>query len=71
VAWRQAGWAWHALRAGRLRSHLRGALSALPLLPAMWRERPALRRSAAVPVEVAVPPHRLRGHTWESRVSGR
>ena len=27
VAWRQAGWAWHALRGGRLRSHLRGAAS--------------------------------------------
>lgn len=65
VAGRQAGWAWHALRGGRLRSHLRGALSALPLLPAMWRERRALRRSAQVPVELAVPPHRLRGHAWE------
>jgi GT2 family glycosyltransferase len=67
VAWRQAGWTWHALRAGRLRSHLRGALSALPLLPAMWRERRPLRRVAQVPVEVAVPAHRLRGHTWEAR----
>jgi GT2 family glycosyltransferase len=67
VAWRQAGWAWHALRAGRLGSHLRGALSALPMLPAMWRERGALRRSAQVPVEQAVPAHRLRGHTWEAR----
>jgi GT2 family glycosyltransferase len=67
VAWRQAGWAWHALRAGRLRSHLGGALSALPLLPAMWRERGALRDGARVPIEEAVPPHPLRGHSWAPR----
>jgi GT2 family glycosyltransferase len=66
VAWRQAGWAWHALRGGRLGSHLGGARSALPLLPAMWRERRALRRTAAVPVETAVPPHPLRGHSWHA-----
>jgi GT2 family glycosyltransferase len=64
VAWRQASWAWHALRAGRLRSHLGGALSALPLLPAMWRERGALQESARVPIEEAVAPHPLRGHSW-------
>jgi GT2 family glycosyltransferase len=64
VAWRQAGWAWHALRARRLRSHVRGALSAVPLLPAMWSERRALRAGASVPVEQVVPAHPLRGHTW-------
>ena len=64
VAWRQAGWAWHALRAGRLGTHLRGALSAVPLLPAMWRERRALRQRSRVPIEQAVPAHPLRGHTW-------
>jgi GT2 family glycosyltransferase len=64
VAWRQAGWTWHAARAGRLRAHLRGAISALPLLPAMWRERRALMEAAAVPVESAVPAHSLRGHSW-------
>jgi GT2 family glycosyltransferase len=64
VAWRQAGWAWHALRAGRLRAHVGGALSALPLLPAMWRERRALREGAIVPISEVVPPHPLRGHTW-------
>jgi GT2 family glycosyltransferase len=67
VAWRQAGWAWHALRAGRLGSHLAGAVSASSLLPAMWRERRALRRDASVPVEEVVPAHPLRGHTWEPR----
>jgi hypothetical protein len=63
VLWRQAGWAWHALRSRRLTSHLRGALSALPLLPAMWRERRALR-AFPVAIEQAVPPHPLRGNTW-------
>jgi GT2 family glycosyltransferase len=67
VAWRQAGWAWHALRAGRLGSHVRGALSAVPLLPAMWLERRALREGASVRVEDVVPPHTLRGHTWAPR----
>jgi GT2 family glycosyltransferase len=67
VAWRQAGWAWHAARTRRLGSHLRGALSAFPLLPSMWRERRALREGAKVPVEEVVPPHPLRGHTWAPR----
>jgi GT2 family glycosyltransferase len=61
VAYRQLAWLWHALRAGRLRSHLGGALAAAPLLPAMWRERRPLRRAARVPVEQAVPAHPLRG----------
>lgn len=55
VAYRQAGWMWHALCEGRLRAHLRAAASALPLLPAILRERAALRRASVVPVEVAVP----------------
>jgi GT2 family glycosyltransferase len=67
VAYRQAGWAWHALRDRRLRSHLRGALSALPLLPAMWRERSVLRRAAVVRVESVVPPHPLRGQVGAER----
>jgi hypothetical protein len=67
VTWRQAGWAWHALRDRRLGSHLRGAAAALPLLPAMWRERRALRRAAVVPVEQAVPPHPLRGQVSAQR----
>ena len=43
VAYRQLGWAWHALREGRLRAHLGGAVAALPLLPAMLRERRSLQ----------------------------
>jgi len=61
VAYRQAGWAWHALRAGRLRAHLGGALAALPLLPAMLRERRTLRERARVPIERAIPARPLRG----------
>jgi GT2 family glycosyltransferase len=61
IAYRQAGWAWHALRAGRLRAHLRAAAGALPLLPAMLRERRAVRRGARVPVEAVVPALPLRG----------
>jgi GT2 family glycosyltransferase len=67
VAWRQAGWAWHAARERRLGSFLRGAAAAVPLLPAMWGERRALREASKVAVEEAVPPHPLRGHTWAPR----
>jgi GT2 family glycosyltransferase len=61
VAYRQAAWAWHAARAGELRSHLAGVRMALPLLPAFVRERRGLRREAVVPVEEAVPPRPIRG----------
>jgi len=59
VAYRQLGWAWHALLERRLRAHLRGARSALPLIPAMLRERRAAAR-APVPIEQAVPPRPIR-----------
>jgi GT2 family glycosyltransferase len=61
VAYRQLGWAWHALRGGRLRAHLRGALAALPLMPAMLRDRRALRGRAAVSMDTAVPARPIRG----------
>jgi GT2 family glycosyltransferase len=61
VLYRQLGWAWHARREGRLRAQLHGAVSALPLLPQMLRERRALLASAVVPVEVAVPSRPIRG----------
>jgi GT2 family glycosyltransferase len=41
VLYRQAGWAWAALRQRRLRAHLEGARSALHELPAVLRERRA------------------------------
>ena len=58
VAYRQAGWALHAAREGRLRAHLAASAAALPLLPAMLRDRRRLRRTAEVSVEAAVPPDR-------------
>jgi GT2 family glycosyltransferase len=61
VLYRQLGWAWHAFREGRLRAQIDGAVSALPLLPQMLRERRALLSRAKVPVEVAVPKRPIRG----------
>jgi GT2 family glycosyltransferase len=61
VAYRQLGWAWHARRERRLRAHLRGVVAAAPLLRHALRQRRALRRTATVPVEVAVPRTAIRG----------
>jgi GT2 family glycosyltransferase len=61
VAYRQAAWLWHALRAGEARSFLGGAAAALPLLPVMLRERRVQRRAAVVPVEAVVPARPWRG----------
>jgi GT2 family glycosyltransferase len=61
VAYRQLGWAWHALRERRLWAHLRALASAAPLLPAALRARPALRRGARVPIETVVPASPVRG----------
>lgn len=60
VAYRQLGWAWHALLERRLRAHLGGALAALPLLRSMLRDRRRLRREAVVSIESAVPPRPIR-----------
>ena len=70
VAYRQLGWAWHAARAGRLRAHLRGAAAAVPLLPAMLRERAALRRAARVPIADVVPALPLRGFAADRMRAG-
>ncbi len=61
VAYRQLGWAVHALRRRRLGAHLRGARAALPLLPTMLRERRALRRAARVSMDEVVPSRPIRG----------
>jgi GT2 family glycosyltransferase len=61
VAYRQLGWAWHAARAGRLGEHLAGVRMALPLLPAFVRERRALRATAVVGIDAAIPARPLRG----------
>jgi GT2 family glycosyltransferase len=61
VAYRQAAWIVQAAREGGLREHLRGLGMALPVLPAMLRERRSLRRRAVVPIEQAVPALPWRG----------
>jgi hypothetical protein len=61
VAYRQAGWLWHAAREGRLVEHLRGLATAVPMLPAALRARGELRRRAVVGIEVAVPRQPIRG----------
>jgi GT2 family glycosyltransferase len=61
VAYRQLGWAWHALRERRLGTHLRAMLSALPLLGDAWRERRRLAAFARVPISEAVPARPFRG----------
>jgi GT2 family glycosyltransferase len=61
VAYRQAAWAWHALREGRLAAHLRAASSALPLLPQMLRERRMLRQTTRVALPEVVPRRPIRG----------
>jgi GT2 family glycosyltransferase len=61
VAYRQAGWAWHALRERRLGWHLRGFAAGLRLLPGVLRERAELLPGARVPIEVVVPSRPFRG----------
>jgi len=61
VLYRQAAWAVAAARRGVLGAHLRGLAAALPLLPAMLRERRALRRAAAMPIEAVVDDRAWRG----------
>ena len=61
VLYRQAAWLWHGLRAGTAGALVSGTAAALPLVPAMLRERRALRRSALVPIEVVVPARPWRG----------
>jgi GT2 family glycosyltransferase len=61
VAYRQLSWIAAAAREGRLGEHLRGLAIALPAVPATLRERRALRRTAAMPIEAVVPPLPWRG----------
>lgn len=61
VLYRQVAWLVAAARRGTLRAHLGGLAAAVPLLPAMLRERRALRRRAAVPIEAVVEDRPWRG----------
>lgn len=73
VAYRQCGWAWHAMREQRLRTHLRALGSALPLLPSARPERRRLYRDAIISIEQVVPARPFRGPRAEGhpgRLSG-
>jgi len=61
VAYRQLGWAWHALRERRLGGHLRALAAAAPLLPAAFRARRAAKAHVRVPIETVVPKRPFRG----------
>jgi GT2 family glycosyltransferase len=61
VAYRQLGWAWHALRDGVLCDFLAGALQALPMIPGAVRSRPQLRNGAVITIGEAVPARPIRG----------
>jgi GT2 family glycosyltransferase len=61
ILYRQLGWAWHALLEGHLWAQLTGTLAAVPLVPAMLRERRRLRRGAARTIEEVVPRRPIRG----------
>ena len=61
VAYRQLSWLSSAARERRLREHASGLAAAVPALPAMLRERRALRRAARVPIEQAVAARPWRG----------
>jgi len=61
VLYRQAAWLAQSVRAGEGRAFLQGLRSALPLVPAMLRERGEVRRGAVTPVEQAVPARPWRG----------
>jgi GT2 family glycosyltransferase len=61
VAYRQLGWAWHALRERRLAAHLSALASALPLLAGALAARRRLLRAARVPIAEAIPARPVRG----------
>jgi GT2 family glycosyltransferase len=71
VAYRQLGWAWHALRERRLRAHLRALAAAVPILPAAVRERRGLRAAAVVPISTVIPSRPWRGAAAGGHPSGR
>lgn len=61
VLYRQLAWLVAAARGGRLRVQLGATAAAIPLLPAMLRERRRLRAQAVVPIEVVVDDRPWRG----------
>jgi hypothetical protein len=65
VAYRQLGYAWHALLDRQLRTHVRGLAAALTMIPGALRSRRARLRAARVPIAAAVPARPIRGERAE------
>jgi GT2 family glycosyltransferase len=61
VAYRQLGWAYHALRERRFGAHMRALAAAMPLLGQALAERRRLSSETVVPVCVAIPSRPIRG----------
>ncbi len=61
VAYRQLGWAVHALRGGTAGDFARGALQGIGMLPAALRSRRTLLRGARISIEEAIPARPIRG----------
>jgi GT2 family glycosyltransferase len=61
VAYRQHGWAYHALRERRLGAHARALGTAMPLLGHALAERRRLSSETVVPISVAIPSRPIRG----------
>ena len=61
MLYRQFAWFTRAAWRGGMGGFLRGAASALPVLPAMLAQRRRLRRGAVVPIARVVPARAFRG----------
>jgi GT2 family glycosyltransferase len=61
VAYRQLGWAWHALRDRRLSSHLRALAAALPMLPGALTARRRPPANDRGRIDSAIPKRPFRG----------
>jgi GT2 family glycosyltransferase len=71
VAYRQLGWAWHAWRERRLRSHVRGLAAGIRLVRPALTLRRSVRSGARVPIEVVVPRQPIRGPRALGHPAGR
>jgi GT2 family glycosyltransferase len=70
VAYRQLGWAYHALLERRLGSHLTSLAKAVPLLGHALAERRRLKSEAVVPISEVIPLRPIRGGGSGSASSG-
>ena len=70
VAYRQLGWAYHALLERRLGAHVRALAAAMPLLGHALAERRRLSSEAVVPISAAIPSRPIRGGRRRSASGG-